>query len=71
MDTANSGAGGAPASREPRPFVGINFTCCNVYRRIYKNRAGDAYEGSCPKCLKKVKLMIGAGGTSNRFFDAK
>ncbi|MCL2183755.1 MAG: hypothetical protein FWB85_09840 [Chitinispirillia bacterium] len=62
---ANDGA------REPRPFVGINFTCCNVYRRIYKNKAGDAYEGACPKCLRKVKLLVGPGGTSQRFFDAK
>jgi hypothetical protein len=53
-----------------RPYVGINFTCCNVYSRVYRNRAGDAYEGMCPKCYRRVKLGIGPGGTSQRFFDA-
>jgi hypothetical protein len=67
MDTNTNDSGGAKA---PRQFVGINFTCCNIYCRIYKNRTGDAYEGACPKCRRKVKLMIGPGGTSKRFFDA-
>ncbi|MCL2218879.1 MAG: hypothetical protein FWC23_03310 [Chitinispirillia bacterium] len=62
---------GARAPGTPRPFVGINFTCCNIYCRIYKNKAGDAYEGACPKCRRKVKLLVGPGGTSKRFFDAR
>jgi hypothetical protein len=49
----------------------MHFKCCNIYCRIYRNKAQDAYEGSCPKCHKRVKLPIGSGGTSNRFFEAK
>ncbi|MCL2688751.1 MAG: hypothetical protein FWE57_02735 [Chitinispirillia bacterium] len=67
----NSGSNQQGVSREPRPFIGMKFTCCSVYCRIYKNRKGDAYEGMCPKCLKRVKLAIGSGGTSQRFFEAK
>jgi hypothetical protein len=49
----------------------MHFKCCNIYCRIYRNKAQDAYEGACPKCHKRVKLPIGSGGTSNRFFEAK
>jgi len=58
-------------SAEAKPFIGINFKCCGIYCRIYKNKAQTAYEGSCPKCRKKVKLPIGTGGTSCRFFDVE
>lgn len=52
-----------------RKFLGLNFTCCGVYSRVYVNREGTAYEGRCPKCLKHVKLKIGEGGTDSRFFE--
>lgn len=55
---------------QKKPFLGIHFRCCGIYRRIYKNRAGDAYEGACPRCGKKVKCPIGPGGTGSRFFEA-
>jgi hypothetical protein len=53
-----------------RPFVGIHFTCCDVYTRVYVNKDSTAYEGNCPKCAKRVRLTIGAGGTNSRFFTA-
>jgi hypothetical protein len=53
-----------------RRFVGIHFTCCDVYTRIYVNRDATAYEGNCPKCARRVRLRIGPGGTSARFFTA-
>jgi len=52
-----------------KKFLGLKFTCCGVYARVYVNRDGTAYEGRCPKCLKSVKLKIGEGGTDNRFFE--
>lgn len=52
----------------PKKFLGILFECCHVYSRIYPNKSNTAYEGSCPKCLKKVSIKIGKGGTNNRFF---
>lgn len=49
-------------------FLGIHFSCCDVYARIYTNRAQTAYVGNCPRCAKRVQLQIGAGGTDSRFF---
>jgi hypothetical protein len=53
-----------------RKFVGVQFTCCDVYSRVYINRDETAYEGNCPKCAKRVRLSIGHGGTNARFFTA-
>jgi hypothetical protein len=53
-----------------RRFVGVHFTCCDVYTRVYVNSDQTAYEGRCPKCAKKVRLVIGPGGTDARFFTA-
>jgi len=65
--TGNNGRQGAGG---PKPFIGIHFKCCGIYCRIYRNKTEDAYEGACPKCRKRVRLPIGSGGTSNRFFEA-
>ena len=54
-----------------RPWIGIQFECCGVYTRIYRNRAGDAYEGRCPHCTRPVRLRVGPGGTSSRMFRAQ
>jgi len=59
----------APAG-DQKKYVGVRFNCCGIYVRIYVNKEGTAYEGRCPKCAKPVRLRIGEGGTSNRFFDA-
>lgn len=53
-----------------RPFLGIRFDCCRTYGRIYKSDTGMYYKGRCPKCMKKIKVMVGSGGTGNRFFNA-
>ena len=52
-----------------KKYLGLKFSCCGVYSRVYVNRDGTAYEGRCPKCLKPVKLKIGEGGTDSRFFE--
>ncbi len=54
-----------------REYVGIYFSCCNVYSRVYKSRSGDRYTGYCPKCGAKVQLLIGPDGVDDRFFIAK
>jgi len=54
-----------------RRFVGVQFTCCDIYTRVYINRDETAYEGNCPKCAKKVRLVVGPGGTDARFFTVK
>jgi hypothetical protein len=58
------------SSNAGRRFVGVKFTCCDVYTRVYINRDETAYEGRCPRCGKPVRLGIGPGGTDSRFFTA-
>ena len=55
----------------PRKFLGIWFSCCSTYGRIYKNKEGTAYTGCCPKCGAKVSVRIGKEGTGRRFFRAE
>lgn len=61
----------APADLQPRAWVGVRFDCCGVYTRIYKNADGTGYVGRCPKCGRNVRLRVGPGGTSSRFFVAE
>ncbi|HEX4412392.1 MAG TPA: hypothetical protein VH107_02110 [Lacipirellulaceae bacterium] len=58
-------------SATSRRFVGVQFSCCDVYTRVYINRDETAYEGNCPKCAKRIRLEIGPGGTDSRFFTAR
>jgi hypothetical protein len=61
---------GHPPGVESRRFIGIQFSCCSVYARIYINASQSAYEGRCPRCLRRVEVQIGPGGTDTRFFTA-
>ena len=58
-------------SLKGRPWVGIYFDCCGVYARVYRTTDGTAYHGRCPRCLRKIKLRVGSGGTDARFFTAE
>jgi len=51
-----------------RPFIGVQFACCGVYTRIYRDADGAAYNGRCPRCGKPVRFAVGAGGTDARMF---
>ena len=61
----------AVAVVDPRPWLAVHWRCCNAYSRIYRNRAGTAYTGQCPRCSKLVSANIGPGGTTARFFMTK
>ncbi|MEP0845254.1 MAG: hypothetical protein HRF50_00375 [Phycisphaerae bacterium] len=54
-----------------RPFIGIHFKCCGVYARVYRSATQPYYLGRCPRCLRPVRVRVGAGGTSARFFEAE
>ncbi|MEM9084184.1 MAG: hypothetical protein AAGB34_11355 [Planctomycetota bacterium] len=72
-----SSSGGVRGNREsssstgqsPKGWLGMTWNCCSVYSRIYKNRAGTAYQGRCPKCGTPISIPIGPGGTNDRFFE--
>ncbi len=64
---ASAGHGAAPASG-PRPYLRLWFACANQYARAYRSPCGTAYTGRCPTCGKGVRFVIGANGTSERFF---
>ncbi len=53
-----------------RPWLAVRWQCCCTYSRIYRNPAGTAYHGRCPRCAKPIHIRIAADGTANRFFEA-
>lgn len=61
MDGKNGNAGAA----RKREHLGIHFRCCNVYGYIYKNKAGNAYVGFCPRCMRKTEVKISTSGTGS------
>jgi hypothetical protein len=62
----NESAGGT--SSAGRPFLRVQFACCNTYQRIYRSADEKSYQGRCPRCGKPVRFLIGAGGTDSREF---
>jgi len=73
IEGLSGGEDGDPAqtSLRGRPWVGIRFDCCGVYARVYRNTDGTMYRGICPRCLRRVTLRVGSGGTDARFFAAE
>lgn len=69
-ELAHAESDNTPSSGD-RPWVGIEFACCHVYTRVYRNAVGSSYVGRCPKCGRSVSLRVGADGTSARFFVAE
>jgi hypothetical protein len=58
------------AAHQHRPYLGVHFIKCHVYGRLYRTLEGTAYFGRCPRCGAPVRVPIGHGGTSQRFFQA-
>jgi hypothetical protein len=53
---------------QPRPYIRVQFACCNVYQRIYRSADAKTYRGRCPRCGKAVNFVVGPGGTDARDF---
>lgn len=58
------------SSDRPKPFLMIWFRCCETYGRLPKAADGSCYEGRCPKCMAKLSVPVGEGGTRRRMFEA-
>ncbi|MDI9404835.1 MAG: hypothetical protein QM516_13270 [Limnohabitans sp.] len=54
-----------------KPFLMIWFRCCSTYGRLPKSADGLSYSGRCPKCLAKLEVPVGEGGTNRRMFEAE
>lgn len=65
-----SGNSAAGSQSGERPWIGIRFDCCGVYRRLYLTADGGAFAGNCPRCARPARVRVAAGGSSNRFFRA-
>jgi hypothetical protein len=65
---ADGGPHGQDNAASGRPFVSVQFDCCNIYLRIYRSADGTAYRGNCPRCGLPVNFVVGEGGTDVRFF---
>lgn len=53
-----------------RPWIGVLFECCDVYRRVYRKHEQSRYVGHCPKCGRRVSLRVGPDGVKARLFRA-
>lgn len=60
---------GRPADPHARPWLGVRFVCGGAYLRVYRNRAGNAYTATCPRCAKQMRFLVRDGGTDRRFFE--
>jgi hypothetical protein len=61
-------AGTAPARATGRPFLSVQFACCSVYQRVYRDRDGRHYTARCPRCGKTARFAVAEGGTTARSF---
>ena len=70
FDASSDPARTSDESRRNRPFLGVHFTCCGIYARIYLDSKRTRYVGYCPKCCRRIEFRVGPGGTNDRFFTA-
>ncbi len=64
-------AADSAAASPSKPFLMIWFRCCATYGRLPKSPDGLSYVGRCPKCLAKLEVPVGEGGTNRRMFEAE
>lgn len=58
--------------RQSRPYIGVQFQCCQVYTRIYRDPKVMYYEGRCPKCMKPIRVEVDPkNGVAGKFIKAE
>jgi len=58
-------------SEAARPFIGVHFACCGVYRRVYREATDAEYVARCPLCARQMTFRVGPDGTNARTFVVK
>ncbi len=58
-------------ARSARPWVGVQFECCGIYARIYREPEVPSYEGRCPRCGRPISIRVGPEGLRTRFLRAR
>ncbi len=61
----------SPGQGPSRPWVGVQFECCGVYARIYREPDVPLYEGRCPRCGRPISIRVGPEGLPTRFLRAR
>ncbi len=56
-------------TRKPRPFVGVYFSCCNAYRRLYVEPEKKEYRLACPKCRRWAVFVADRNAPPGRFIE--
>jgi len=54
-----------------RPYIGVQFECCNVYTRVYRPEHRNFYLARCPKCGKSVRFEVSEGGSQSRIWRVR
>ncbi|HOQ89903.1 MAG TPA: hypothetical protein PLO53_10600 [Candidatus Hydrogenedentes bacterium] len=64
---------GIPAGQptSARPWLGIYFSCCRVYARIFLNPNRDTFTAHCPRCARPLRIRITPDGCTDRFWIAE
>ena len=59
------------SDRQKRDFVGVTFSCCNIYLRVYLEPGRERNYGWCPKCGGRIEILVTEDGSDQRFFTAQ
>lgn len=58
-----------PSGRVPKPFLGVYFSRCKIYGRLYPGRDDLYFVGNCPRCGFPVKIKRGKEGVKAHILD--
>ena len=59
------------AKRQKQNFVGIIYSCCKIYGRVYLPPGKAVVFGFCPKCGARTEIHQSPTGSTNLFFTAR